>query len=78
MNLILEQSQKITKLESRIKKNEFENVIIPRPKELCARRLLQSSTEGSDADILEFRDKSVADDAGTMLKETQGGGKGEI
>ena len=52
--MILEQSQKITNLESKIKKNEFENVVVFGERELHARQLLQSATSASDGDSLEF------------------------
>ena len=58
VKLILEQSQKITNLESKIKKNKFENVVtLGGPRELYTRQLLSTDTE-SDGGVLQFQDKA--------------------
>ena len=58
VKLLLEQSQKITKLESKIKKNEFENVaILGGTRELSVRQLLQSTDIESDGAIRHLEDK---------------------
>ena len=77
VQLILEQSQKITKLESKLKKNELENVVVLGQKELHMRQLLESATSASDGDVLEFQDKAGKGGAEMMTKQEHRGASGK-
>ena len=73
MKLVLEQSQKISKLESKIQASGIGNAGAHGPRELRARQLLPS-TNPSEEDDLDFTDKSEVHGANIVVKETQGSG----
>ena len=64
VKLVLEQSQKITKLEGKIKKNEFANVAVR-----GARELLRCANTSSEADILELAREHDRLGARKLMKE---------